>query len=889
MRVTQSLKSGMKLLVSLFLCSWVASQDSASVPDPTAFFGFEPGEDGKLIDYTQLVDYLTLLDESSDGLELRNTGESAEGRPLFVAFLSAPENLSRLDELQQINRRLALDPDLDAQTLRSIINTGKVFVLATLSMHSTEVGPSQALPRYAYDLVTSTRETRIQQLQDVVWMMVPCHNPDGMDMIVSHYRENAGTPWEGSTMPGLYHRYVGHDNNRDFVSLSQPETRMISDLCCQSWFPQVMVEKHQMGSMGPRYFVPPNHDPIALNVDERLWNWAALFGSNMSRVMTARGLQGVASHWLFDDYWPGSTETSLWKGVISMLTEAASCQIAKPVFVEPSELRVNGKGLSEYKKSVNMPDPWPGGWWRLGHILEYEWASMDAIMQTASLHREEILNLRHTLCLEEIRKGREESPHFFVIPKTQRDLSETQELLDLLRRHGVQLQKVTGTETYTDGVVPGDVVVTLAQPFRAFAKEVLERQVYPVRRYTPEGPVILPYDITSWCLPLHRGVECRPVEDAHPAWLQALKPLKEDLSTWPESNQDNPVLAYLFPARHNSSFHAAFTALEQGMRVERLLESQTLGSQTISAGSFVLPLQGLKEKQLQILRTMKNLSPVELTQPVDWPTQRLKTIHVALVETYFHHMDSGWTRYLFDRYGISYDVLRPGDMEKTDLADQYDVLVFPAADKELLMKGRSDQAQYYSRMVMKAEFKKGIGEKGMNQISKFIQKGGIILAWGASCTLFMEELKSTEDKSDSPAYHLPVSDISESLLNSGLRVNGAFLAAEFLPNHPLTWGMPASWGVFYDGDPVLATHIPALDMDRRVIAHFPEKHILMSGYAEHEEHLAQKAAMVWLRKGSGQIVLFGFRPQFRASTPATYKLIFNGLLLASQEPLNTQP
>jgi len=68
-------------------------------------------------------------------------------------------------------------------------------------------------------------------------------------------------------------------------------------------------------------------------------------------------------------------------------------------------------------------------------------------------------------------------------------------------------------------------------------------------------------------------------------------------------------------------------------------------------------------------------------------------------------------------------------------------------------------------------------------------------------------------------------------------------------------------------------------MDRRVIGTFPEKGIFMSGYIEKEELLANKSVLIWLEKGKGQFVLFGFNPQFRASTQGAYKLLFNSLLL----------
>jgi hypothetical protein len=110
-------------------------------------------------------------------------------------------------------------------------------------------------------------------------------------------------------------------------------------------------------------------------------------------------------------------------------------------------------------------------------------------------------------------------------------------------------------------------------------------------------------------------------------------------------------------------------------------------------------------------------------------------------------------------------------------------------------------------------------------------------------------------------------------------VPGAFLEVDFIPNDPLTWGMPERGGAFSRGSPVFATSIPSLDTDRRVIAVYPERDLLLSGYLEGEKALQTKPVMVWVRAGKGQLVLFGFRPQFRGSTPATFKLVFNALLL----------
>ncbi|MCK7538289.1 MAG: M14 family metallopeptidase [Marinilabiliales bacterium] len=222
-------------------------------------------------------------------------------------------------------------------------------------MHSTEVAPSQAAPLIAYQLVTSADPLIRKYLDDVVYMMVPYHNPDGMDLVVENYKKYRGTQYEGASLPQVYHKYVGHDNNRDFISLTQEDTRAIARIYNLDWFPQVMVEKHQMGSTGIRYFVPPAHDPIAENVDGELWSWTGVFGTNMLRDLTGAGLTGVGQKTIFDMYWPGSTETCIWKNVIGMLTEAASVREASPLYIEPNELQASGKGLSEYDKSINFP------------------------------------------------------------------------------------------------------------------------------------------------------------------------------------------------------------------------------------------------------------------------------------------------------------------------------------------------------------------------------------------------------------------------------------------------------------------------------------------------------------------------------------------------------
>ncbi|MCX6287825.1 MAG: M14 family metallopeptidase [Bacteroidetes bacterium] len=861
----------MKKICALFfvfalIVTHVNALKAQNVISPEEFFGFKPGTDKKLFNYEKLVDYLKLLEQSSPKIKLAQIGRSPMGKPMYVVCISSADNIKNLDKLKEINRQLALNPDLSTEAVQKMAEEGKVFILATLSMHSTEVAPTQSLPLIAYDLATTSDPEKLKCLNEVVYMAVPCHNPDGMDMVVENYMKYLGTEFEGSSLPRVYHKYAGHDNNRDFISLTQEDTRAIDGLYSKEWFPQVMVEKHQMGSGGVRYFIPPPHDPIAENVDAGIWNWVGVFGSNMMKDMTADGLKGISQNYLFDDYWPGSTETCIWKNVIGFLTEAASVHIASPIYCEENELETGGKGLSEYKKSINFPEPWKGGWWRLGDIVNLETSSTNSILKTAAANRAAILQFRNFMCRNEVKKGMTEVPYYYILPAAQHDRSELVALVNLLMEHGIAVYQLQG-DILVSGltVAKGSIVVPLAQPFRSFIKEILEKQKYPVRHYTPDGEVMKPYDIASWSLPLHRGVNCFEVDSLIPDLGSKMKLVIEPF--WLKTPLPDNYFAARFPVSNNESFKAIFIARSKGLEVTRN-----------ARGDFFIKRDGGKKPKLDSLVNLMGVSPEFLPAGSEIPSNPVKIARIALVETFMHDMDAGWTRFIFDTYTVPYKILHPGEFEKTDFIKDFDLVIFPDNEKSILMEGKNESDGQIYPTSYPPEYTKGIGKKGMAKLMDFFNQGGRILSWGASTELFTG-LLSVKAADTSREFRLPVRDISKRLTKEGLFCPGSFVSMNLVSDNPLTAGMPSSTGIFFRGEPVFATSIPCFDMDRRVIGKFPEENILLSGYCEKPEKLADKSVMVWLKKGKGQLILYGFGPQFRASTQATYKLLFNPLLL----------
>jgi len=365
--------------------------------------------------------------------------------------------------------------------------------------------------------------------------------------------------------------------------------------------------------------------------------------------------------------------------VIALLTEGASVKYATPVYVEPNEISFYGKGLSEYKKSINMPMPWTGGWWRLSDLVEYEVVSTLSMLKTSSIHKIDILKYRYTLCRKETEKGQSEAPFYYILPRNQHDQSELVNLVQLLQEHNIAVhQLIADVEIKRQAYRKGDIVVTLSQTFRPFIKEVMEKQKFPVRHYTPNGKVIKPEDIASWSLPLHRGVESVEI-NVKSAQLEAS--LTEVISDFAfiTDTPDN-YWGVIFSASNNESFAAAFKAVDAGLATSRTVEALQVGEVELSSGSFVIQAGS---KLDPILDGVK-VSPVFVDEKPGVKTKKLQIPRIAMMETFFHDMDAGWTRFIFENYNLPFTVIHPGDVKTTDFK-KFAVVVFTDVNKNSQM------------------------------------------------------------------------------------------------------------------------------------------------------------------------------------------------------------
>jgi hypothetical protein len=354
-----------------------------------------------------------------------------------------------------------------------------------------------------------------------VVLIVPSLNPDGVDMVAEWYRESVGMPWEGSPPPRLYHHYTGHDNNRDWYSFTQVETRNVVEQVYNVWHPQIVHDIHQQGPYGSRYFVPPWTDPIEPNVDPLLTAATNSLGTAIAWQLLRAGKQGVVVGSGYDA-WSPARAYAHYHGAVRILSETASARLATPIDVPPGAVQVvdpDGGGGAAW----NDPVPWRGGSWSLSDILDYMEAGALGLLRAAAASREAWLE-NFVSVGERAVAGWPAWPAAWVVPANQGNDSGVAELTRILRTAQVEIDVSTGGLTAGESSWPaGSLVIEMRQPYAAFAQMLLAPQSYPGGLEYPGGPPKAPYDVTAHNLPLFLGVRAVPTSQVPTGEVQRLE------------------------------------------------------------------------------------------------------------------------------------------------------------------------------------------------------------------------------------------------------------------------------------------------------------------------------------------------------------------------------
>lgn len=904
----------------------IAEQD---VTNPKSQIGFNIGDDYTLITYTQFTKYWKTLDKESPRMKLVDIGQTAEGRPQWMAIITSPENHKKLDRYKDISARLALAEGLTDAKARELSIEGKAVVWIDGGLHATEVVGSHQLMEIVYQMVSRDDRETLRFLDDVIILAVHA-NPDGMELISDWYMRESD-PKKRSTrgLPRLYQKYVGHDNNRDSYMVTQPETINMNKIMYREWYPQIMYNHHQTGPSGLVVFVPPFRDPPNYNFDPLLIIGIEQVGAAMHSRLIAEGKPGSGMRNVssYSTWFNGNVRTTgYFHNQIGILTEIKGNPTPVKLNIIPDRML----------KSMDSPFPISPKTFHFKEAIEYSITMDKAIIDLASRYRETFLYNRYIMGRNSIERGSQDNwtihpkivdmvkaevsqasganqqavsrfggrgrsltdeqyklfqkpenrdPRGFILSSDQPDFPTATKFVNTLLKNGVVVHQASRDFEVAGKQYPaGSYVVKAAQAFRPHVMDMFEPQDHPNDFMYEGGPPRPPYDNAGYTLAFQMGIEFDRILEGFEGPFQEISGLAKPLPG--KVYNANGAVGFLLDHAYNDSAIVTNRLLADGQNVYWIKRSYVLNDKTFPVGAIYIES---KSSTLEKLEEMsKDLGVSFFGTPkliVDMVIQ-INPVRIGLWDRYGGSMQSGWTRWLLEQYEFPFEVVYPPKLDEGNLKSQFDVLIFVSGAIPALRTGQS--SQFGGRGFggtpnldsIPEEYHDQIGnvtaDKTIPKILEFLNEGGTVLTIGSSTNL-------AQHAGVAVGNHMVDQD-GNSLSGEVYFVPSSVLEVRVNNQHPLAYGMKDRVDIFFSRSPVMRPHVEADKKGFTSIAWFDSDKPLRSGWAWGQNHLYAGVTIAEAKVGKGQLFLFGPEVLFRAQPHGTFKFVFNGIYLGGAKP-----
>ncbi|MEO8333674.1 MAG: M14 metallopeptidase family protein [bacterium] len=870
-------------LLLLALAAPVAAQ---RITTPREAFGSNFGDDYFLANYKQISAYWHTLDRESDRLKVVSIGKTAEGRDHLMAIVTSPANHRRLAHYKDISARLAHAEGLTDAQARALAKEGKTVVWIDGGLHATETVGAQQLGQMVYEMVSRNDDETKRILDDVIILFVHA-NPDGNDLVADWYMRNPDPKQRSlAQLPRLYQKYIGHDDNRDFFMSTQAETENENRVLYHEWFPQILYNHHQSGPAGTVVYSPPLRDPYNYNLDPVLILGLQSLGAAMHTRLAIEGKGGATMRGggPYDGWWNGGIRnTATFHNTIAMLTE---------IIGSPTPMRIP-LVLARQIPSGDIAMPIAPQEWHMKQSIEYSTSLDRAVLDYASRMRENLLFNIYTMGRHSIERGSKDTwtanprrdaemanrspsaddsvkwaamkskalrdPRGYIIPSDQPDFPTATKFVNALLETGITVERATRTFDVDGKQYPaGSYVVHTAQAFRPHVMDMFEPQVHPDVIPYPGANPTPPYDNAGWTLAFQMGIQFDRILDGFTGPFEKVGP-------WYVAPAPGRVVA----STGASGFSMSGRVNDAAIAVNRMLKGGRQVSRVADGNWYV---SGRIDSSLARLGLSLEATAVKPANGV-----ALRTPRIGLWDTYGGSMTAGWTRWILEQFEFPFERVFAPTLDKGDLSDKFDVLVFvdgaiPGAGGG--RRGGGGAAQNDSVIpYLPAEYRDQVGrmtiDKTLPKIREFLEKGGTVLAIGSSATNIAAVLK------------LPIeSQLTENgapLPRTKLYVPGSVLSARVDLSSPIAFGMTEHVDMFFDDSPVFKLSPGAEAAGVRSIAWFDSKTPLRSGWAWGQSYLENGVVAAEARVGKGKVLLFGPEILQRAQPHGTFKFLFNGI------------
>jgi hypothetical protein len=843
---------------------------NAGIPTLQQVVGHDFGED--MSSPEQIHAYLKALAAAvPDRVRLVEYARSWEGRPLHVLVIGSPERLARLDQVKADLRRLADPRSLSQVDADRLVEDLPVVTWLMHSVHGNEVTSSDAALAEAYHIVAAEGDAGVDLIRrNSIVLIDPLQNPDGRARFLSVNEQARASvpdadpasaehdePWPG----GRSNHYL-FDMNRDYLALSQPETRGRVKIGLE-FYPHVVADLHEMDGDSTYYFAPPA-DPANPYITAKQLEWLTKMGRENARRFDERGFEYFVRE-VFDSFYPGYGESwPIFQGAIGMTFEQAS----------PRGLRHRreDKTVLTYREGV-----------------VHHFTAAIGTAETAARNREAILRDFLEYRRSAVQEGERGAVREYLIPPGN-DQARLDRLAELLSAHGVEARRALEPVKTASRTLPaGTLVVPVAQPTSRLARNLIDPSIQMDEKFIKEqerrrkkrlGDQI--YDVTAWSLPLLYDLEVIPAAVAttirtEPATLSAAATMPLPAAK----------IGYLMPWGAAAA-SATVEALRAGIRIRTADEPFTHNGRKFPIGTAIVRVSDNRADLAALLGPIARRHRVEIV-PIDesWTDAgislgssqvvTLKVPRVAMAwDSPAQSGSAGWARYVLERrFGQAVTVFRTDTLRRVDLRD-YDVLVLAAGN-----------------------YSEALGEDGVKRLKDWVRAGGTVVTigeasrWATRDKVGLLETR-TELRGGKPDVEPPADEKKPAEepkkpfdLEQAIQPDreppdptpGAIVRVVLDMEHWMSAGFDGEIQAIVEGQRIF-TPIK-LDKGRNVGVYAAKDRLIAAGFTwdNPKEQLPQKAFLLHQPMGQGHIIAFAEDPNYRAIPDATMLLFINAVLL----------
>jgi Zinc carboxypeptidase len=853
----------------------------AGVPTPRQMLGYHIGTEKKLTYTADQFRFFRALEKALPGrVKTFTIGRTEEGRDIVVAFVSSEANIKNLDANRRNLKRLADSRGLSEAEAQKLVSATKPHYHITAGLHSAETNPPESMMELGYRLAVS-EEPYIRQIRDqVIVSITPSTDVDGRDRYVDwYYAYKIDEPYDGGENfggPPYWGKYVFHDNNRD-INYGVDSLRAHLNWYLE-WVPPVWHDVHEAQTLLYTFSGQP---PQNANLDPLLYTELPFFATYEVNRLTGYGMPGVW-HFGFVDMWsPGYLGFSAanHNGMLRMY------EVFNQGGANTKKARLQGQQTT---RQWYRPNPAPQGEvdWSIRNSINYAQTGLLTALELTSKFPAMVVENFYRKSANGVAAGVNKPPHGFVIPAGQRDQSQVDRVVNLLRRQGIEVHKASGSLALKDGEFgAGAYVIKLNQPYGRLAKTLLEKQTYP-------DPQLTTYDDSAWTMPLANNIEVKAVEDKGILEVPATL-LSADVVT-PGTIAASPSgSASTYVVRHNGALNLITLRYRlKDIAVKAATAAFKVGDEEFPAGSLLIPASDRARQAIESLGLSAagvSMTPEVATTDVDLP-------RIAMYTTWANTEKVGWVRLAFDRFEIPFDLIHKDHVQAgANLRAKYDIIVVPhqtqngksvvfeqsKLSKPLAYK-KSTQFKSLGMYAETDDVRGGMGLEGVNEFQKFLDAGGLLMTFGVS-SYFPAEFglaKGVDAQRPATGWYAP----------------GPYVQSEILqPAHPVFYGyngqktLPVRWaeGPFLQAgpSPELAAFIGTSPERPQVLARFQGGDAgVLSGLMRGADQLRNRPMIVDAPSGKGRVLAYVNNPIYRWQTFGEHALVFNALLFWNDLP-----